>query len=153
EGMALWLVDNRAPSGDRALTGDPAAARGAGFVVARSLQVPGIAWTVYAARDRQYLVAHGSLSAWIVLIGGLVLDSLLGTFLLILTGRTARIESIVSERTHQLSQTTDALEQEFHDREVAEHALRSSENQLRSVTDELQRAKEAAEAGNRAKSD
>ena len=90
---------------------------------------------MHAARDGQYLVAHQSLTAWIVLIGGLLLVSLLGTFLLILTGRTARIELLVAERTRRLSQTKDALEQELHDREQAEHALRASENQFRSVSE------------------
>ncbi len=135
DGLGLWIENDRAPAGSRLLTGDPSAAENAGFLYQHSLEVPGLSWTVHAARDGRYLVAQRSLNAWIVLIGGLLLDSLLGTFLLILTGRTTRIESLVSERTHQLSQTMDALEQELHDRKLAEHALRSSENQFRSVTE------------------
>src|SRR4030095_14959704 len=149
EGIAVWRVDDRARADHRLLTGDPSAAQNAGFVFDHPLEVPGLSWTFHAARDAQYLVAHGSVVAWMVLVGGLLLDSLLGTFLLILTGRTAQIESIVSERTRQLSQTTGALAQELRQRELAEHALRASENQLRSVTESAHDAIIIADADGR----
>ena len=140
KGIALWLENDRAPDGKRRLAGHSRGAGSGGFAFSHALAVPGLAWTVHAARDGQSLVAQRSPSAWFVLLGGLLLDSLLGTFLLILTGRTARIESLVSERTQQLSQTMDALEQELRERELAEQALRSSENQFRSVTESANEA-------------
>ncbi len=45
--------------------------------------------------------------SWYVLTGGLVLCSLLGIFLLILTGRSARIEHLITQRTKELSSILD----------------------------------------------
>ncbi|RVT47529.1 PAS domain S-box protein [Rheinheimera sediminis] len=45
--------------------------------------------------------------SWYVLTGGLVLCSLLGIFLLVLTGRSARIEHLITQRTKELSSILD----------------------------------------------
>ena len=45
--------------------------------------------------------------SWYVLTGGLVLCSLLGIFLLVLTGRSARIEHLIAQRTKELSSILD----------------------------------------------
>jgi PAS domain S-box-containing protein len=133
--IALWVESDRAPQDHRLLTGQPSDPGSGGFAFGRALAVPGLSWTLHAVRSADSLVAHRSPSEWFVLLGGLLLDSLLGTFLLILTGRAARVESLVAERTQQLSRTTEALEQELRERELAEQALRASENQFRSVTE------------------
>ncbi len=135
EGVVLRIEDDRAPAEARLLWGTPGGADPDEFAYHRSLESAGLRWSLHVERDTRYLVAHRSLSSWFVLLGGLLLDSLLGTFLLMMTGRTARIESLVSERTQQLSLAMDALEQELLDGELVQHALRSSENQLRSVTE------------------
>lgn len=45
--------------------------------------------------------------SWYVLTGGLVICSLLGIFLLVLTGRSARIEHLIAQRTKELSSILD----------------------------------------------
>ena len=45
--------------------------------------------------------------SWYVLTGGLLLCSLLGIFLLVLTGRSARIEHLITQRTKELSSILD----------------------------------------------
>ncbi len=53
------------------------------------------------------LAATTSQQSWYVLTGGLVLCSLLGIFLLVLTGRSARIEHLIAQRTKELSSILD----------------------------------------------
>ncbi len=63
----------------------------------------GRTWRMELSPTRSDLESKRSLGAWFVLAGGLFFASLLGAFQLIMTGRTARIEEMVSERTKQLS--------------------------------------------------
>ncbi|WP_268237898.1 CHASE domain-containing protein [Rheinheimera tangshanensis] len=53
------------------------------------------------------LAASSGHQSWYVLSGGLVLCSLLGIFLLVLTGRSARIEHLIAQRTKELSSILD----------------------------------------------
>jgi PAS domain S-box-containing protein len=63
-------------------------------------------------------------------ISGLAATVLLGTFLLTMTGRTRRIELAVRQRTA-------ALEAEASEREIAEAALRDSEQRFRNILDNV----------------
>jgi PAS domain S-box-containing protein len=133
EGVGLRLED--ATTGQH-LWGEPIRlCSGYCFSSAHALDAGDRRWTLHATLDERSRTAQASPQAWIVMSGAVLLDALLATFLLILTGRTAQIESLVSERTRELSQTKDALEQELRDREQAERALRASENQFRSVSE------------------
>jgi signal transduction histidine kinase/ActR/RegA family two-component response regulator len=60
---------------------------------------------------------------WLVLASGLLFTSLSGAFLLVLTGRTARVERVVEERTAELSRMNLEMEQEIGDRRNAQDAL------------------------------
>jgi PAS domain S-box-containing protein len=51
--------------------------------------------------------ANSGQQSWYVLTGGLVLCSLLGIFLLVLTGRSTRIEHLITQRTKELSSILD----------------------------------------------
>ncbi|CAN5472607.1 hypothetical protein BH11PSE9_BH11PSE9_37040 [soil metagenome] len=64
--------------------------------------------------------------AWLFSLVGLMSAAVLGAFLLLVTGRTRRIETAVQERTA-------ALEAEVREREVAEAALRESEQRFRNI--------------------
>jgi len=57
--------------------------------------------------SQSFLDKNIGLQSWYVLAGGLVLSSLLGIFLLILTGRSARIEHLIAQRTKELSSILD----------------------------------------------
>ncbi len=51
----------------------------------------------------KYLTEHVSLQSWFVLAGGLLFCSLLGGFLLLISGRTQHISNLVEQRTKELA--------------------------------------------------
>jgi len=57
--------------------------------------------------SQKMLRANSGQQSWYVLTGGLVLCSLLGIFLLVLTGRSARTEHLITQRTKELSSILD----------------------------------------------
>ena len=109
-----------------------------GLVYECGFEVGGHHWQFRAIRPNEYLVAHPSWTAWMVLVRGLVFTSLLGGFLLMLTGRTSRVEGEVAQRTVELSRANELLTIEIKERVAAEEGLRQ--------------ASVAAQAANRAKS-
>lgn len=54
-----------------------------------------------------FIQAQRSLQAWAVLAAGLGLCSLLGAFLLVVSGRTSHVEQLVEQRTQELSAVLD----------------------------------------------
>jgi signal transduction histidine kinase/integral membrane sensor domain MASE1 len=58
----------------------------------------GRSFRVRYAATPAYLLAHRSWQAWYVLARGLLFTGLLGGFVLVLTGRSARVEQVVAER-------------------------------------------------------
>lgn len=82
------------------------------------------------AFTQEYLAAHRSLQAWSILAGGLVLTGMLGSYLLVSTGRAARIEDLVDERTGQIILTNTWLQHEVAERKLAEEALTQIRDKL-----------------------
>lgn len=80
--------------------------------VENSISVGGRVWQLRVSRLEGYALSHQSLQSWIVLAGGLMLTSLLGGSLLIVTGRATLIRSLVEERTRELSLTNARLAHE-----------------------------------------
>jgi len=78
-----------------------------------------------AANPRQLPAARGA-NAWLFSLVGLLGAAMLGALLLVVTGRTRRIEAAVRERTA-------ALQAEVHERERAQAALRDSEQRFRNI--------------------
>jgi PAS domain S-box-containing protein len=75
-------------------------------------EIAGRHWIVQFAPTKEYLIAQRGWQAWSVLAGGLFFTGLLGGFLLILTGHTAKLQAI----------NTD-LEKEIIERKRAEDAV------------------------------
>jgi signal transduction histidine kinase/integral membrane sensor domain MASE1 len=71
-----------------------------------------------------YLEQHRRWQSWAVLVVGVFSTGLLGTLLLLGTGHTRRIETIVDDRTRELENANRQLEIEIREREQAEAALR-----------------------------
>jgi PAS domain S-box-containing protein len=92
-------------------------------------------WILRSVLSNDYLVAHPSLDAWMVLAGGLFFTSLLGGFLLVLTGRTARIEELVNARTSELSHANSLLAVGIKQREAVEESLRESRRFAESIAE------------------
>lgn len=60
-------------------------------------------WSLVLSPSRAWLASRRTWEAWAGLAIGLLFASLLGAFLLIITGRISQIEEVVSERTFELS--------------------------------------------------
>ena len=104
-----------------------------------TLDVGGREWVLRFSPTLAYLAQQQTWHLWLVLASGLLFTSLSGAFLLVLTGRTVRVERVVEARTAELSRTNASLQQEVLERKNAQDALVL--------------AVEAAEAANRAKSE
>jgi diguanylate cyclase (GGDEF)-like protein/PAS domain S-box-containing protein len=78
----------------------------------RSFNMAGQRWDLEYTATPDFDVENTTWAVWVVLTGGLVITALLGSGLLMLTGRTLRMEEDVNERTTELrdevSQRRDA---------------------------------------------
>lgn len=90
-------------------------------------------WQIQVVAGNQYLQAHRSLQAWVTQAGVFLFSGLLGGFLLVLTGRAARVEQLVTERTDELEQKNRALSGQVEQRQRSETALRESEERFRGI--------------------
>jgi PAS domain S-box-containing protein len=116
ENITLRIEDEAAPAGQRVLydrrgltregSGSPShdgqGESPTGVSWETTLDLAGRRWALRFAPTLAYLAARQSLQAWAVMSSGLAFASLLGAFLLIVTGRTTVIEQLMVERTSQL---------------------------------------------------
>ena len=90
----------------------------------RNIEFAGRQWQIhYWPSEEFFHQQHSMLISWLVL-GGFLLCGSTGIGLLLITGRTARIEELVEIRTQALSRANVALNQEIAIRREQEHALR-----------------------------
>jgi diguanylate cyclase (GGDEF)-like protein/PAS domain S-box-containing protein len=68
----------------------------------RSLEMAGRSWGVEYVSTPEFLAKNTNWAVWLVLTGGLLITALLGTGLLVLTGRTLHVEDEVNRRTTEL---------------------------------------------------
>ncbi len=132
EGVEFSLIDVSTPSSPSILLGDQSVAAAAvdpgasphGLTYDTTFWAASHKWIIRGVRGDGYLIAHPSWNAWVVLAGGLLFTSLLGGFLLVLTGRTAWIEDLVNERTSELSRANSLLAVGMKERQAVEESLR-----------------------------
>ncbi len=72
-------------------------------------QVVGRTWTFRFLPTRAYLTNHRPWGLWLVTTGGVLFTSLLGAFLLVVTGQSARTEELVASRTAQLAESEQRI--------------------------------------------
>lgn len=75
----------------------------------RTIPLADQVWTLRVSFSSNYLMANRSMQAWSVLAGGVIFTGLLSVFLLLLTGRAVRVESLVEERTQELQESNEKL--------------------------------------------
>ncbi|MBL8301295.1 MAG: CHASE domain-containing protein, partial [Ideonella sp.] len=83
-------------------------------------------WTLRLTGKDEAGAAAAESNVWILSVVGIVVSVMLGALLLGMTGRTRRIEAAVAERTA-------ALSEEVREREMAEAAMRESEQRFRNI--------------------
>ena len=92
----------------------------------RNLPYAGREWELRVSAKASDIPGANSADVWLFALVGLCSTAMLGGFLLTVTGRTRRIETAVRERTA-------ALQAEVQEREIAEAALRESEQRFRTI--------------------
>lgn len=124
------LIDTDTRATRRLLAGetgcDTAADRPGEFT--RGIRFAGREWRLRLWAPAGAVMPVGSANAWLFSGIGLVASAMLAAMLLVVTGRTRRIESAVAQRTAE-------LEREMREREDTEAALRESEQRLRNILD------------------
>ncbi len=125
--LALCLVDKSPGAAPRRLAGAPACeARTSKLQLVRALPYAGRQWEVRVMPAPGQRPRVQSADVWLFALVGLLSTAMLGGFLLTVTGRARRIETAVRERTA-------ALQAEVREREVAQGALRDSEQRFRNI--------------------
>lgn len=138
EGITLYIEDKSAPAGEQALYDSRArlqerAAAGQRATLGERptgmhwdsvVEMAGRHWMLRLIPTLEYVIARQSIQPWTVLVGGLGFTSLLGAFLLILTGRASAVEQLVIEHTADLSRTNATLARESAERQRAEERFR-----------------------------
>jgi PAS domain S-box-containing protein len=97
----------------------------------RRIEFGGRVWKLSVSGNADQF-GHGWFT-WFVLAGGMLFCGLLGGFLLLLTGKTMSMESLIAERTTDLANSNKRLRQEVEERTRTEIALRESESRFRTL--------------------
>ncbi len=103
-------------TGEPSAGGDGVETSGGAAAIAwvETLEVAGREWLLRVSATPVFVAAHRSWHAWSMLVAALLLSGLLGAFLLVITGRTSRLESMQDE----IRQLNAELEQRVRDRTV-----------------------------------
>jgi PAS domain S-box-containing protein len=125
--LSLCLLDATSEPPRRRLAGDAGCeSRASALSFDRELPFAGRQWAVRITPLPGLRPLARGADVWFFAIVGLLATSTLGGFLLIVTGRTRRIEAAVLERP-------PSLQAEVHERKAAEAALRESEQRFRNI--------------------
>jgi len=125
--LSLCLVDHGLTEPRQRLIGPLGCeSQTSAYLNLRALPYAGREWELRVSAKAGDIPGANSADVWLFALVGLLSTAMLGGFLLTVTGRTRRIETAVRERTA-------ALQGEVHEREIAEAALRESEQRFRTI--------------------
>ena len=77
--------------------------------IEKELEIANRRWMLQFTLGQEYLAAHRSLHAWSTLAGGMLFAGLLQALLLVITGRTSRVELEVAQTTAGLRRANEIL--------------------------------------------
>ena len=141
KGMKTRLYDDAAPAPERLLSGATLEGKPRSNIPPlqklNTFALAGRQWTFEFSLPADYLAANRSWAAWTVLAAGLFFAGLLEAFLLVVTGRTARIEDVVEQRTVELQKTNGELQSQIAERRRAEGAVEEKHQLLLTVINAL----------------
>jgi PAS domain S-box-containing protein len=123
EGIVHRLLDDSAPPGERVLFECEHVLDGGGFVLEEKGLFGGSArlkrevsipfgerqWRFEIHAGQRFVAQHRSESAWLILAAGLLLTSLIGAFVLVVSGRGGMLRRLVAERTAALQESEARL--------------------------------------------
>ena len=109
---------------------EEASANGLGY--AASVEVADRRWRIECTPTAEYLAATASWTPWVVLAVGLLFTFLLTAYVVSVLGRAAWAGQLVAERTAELSETNERLQEEIAERRRAEEALTGRNRELES---------------------
>ena len=125
--LVLCLIDTTPGAPVKRLAGRPDCdTRRAKLQHTHALRYADRQWEFRVSAQPGALPMADGADVWLFALVGLLSTATLGGFLLTVTGRTHRIETAVRERTA-------ALQAEVHEREMADAALRESEQRFRNI--------------------
>ena len=124
------LVDSPVTGAPQRLAGPDGCEQRATSVLhhVRQIEIGGQRWALRIAAQPGDVPSAGYSNTWLFATGGLLIAAMLAALLLIVTGRTRRIEAVVAERTAE-------LRREVAERARTEAALRESEQRFRNIFD------------------
>jgi PAS domain S-box-containing protein len=88
---------------------------GRNFSLTSSLTIPvgGRSWRIDVVPTQLYLVSHRSNNVWLILLGGLLLTSMVSSFVLVFSGRGNMLRRLVDDRTAALAQSEERFRSTF----------------------------------------
>jgi signal transduction histidine kinase len=122
--------DSRAVGADAGLIGEDAAS--SDMVHTAKLEVANRRWRMECRPTAQYLASTRSRMPWTVLAVGLLFTVLLTTYVMTTLGRAEWAERLVAQRTAELSEANEQLQNQIGERRQAEEALRIRNRELES---------------------
>ncbi len=137
--LEVSLYERRPEAMKRMLYPRPQAAAAAenrgppeGLVYSTTVNVADRRWQMECIPAARYLAANKGWMPWAVLAVGLLLTGLLTAYVMTVLGRATWAEGLVAERTAELSETNERLEEEVRERRRAEDALTARNRELES---------------------
>lgn len=79
--------------------------RNLSFINRSTMTVGGRQWRFEVTPTQEYLAAHSANNAWLILLSGLMLTSIVGAFAMVSSGRGRHLRRLVDERTAALAES------------------------------------------------
>jgi two-component sensor histidine kinase/sensor domain CHASE-containing protein len=114
DGLEVALYERDGPALELAYsTSEHETGRGpAGPLLSTSPRIGGKLWSLQLTATDQYLAGERHWQAWLVLAAGVLFVAWLEAFLLLMAGRTSKVEQMVGQRTRELEASKQEVEEQ-----------------------------------------